>query len=469
MPRVQQLQRAIAFASFLVLVAAPAFASGGRIARIGAQLRAETGFAGPVTASPAEGAPVEILERRVEWVRVRVAEGKEGWIHELFVAEQIPSIPEVSAALSEPRSEPEPAAAVAAAPTAAPAPMPNCDEWGRRALQAEANLRQRSLEADYSQAKLAEMNRSVDTLAERLQELSDERDAARAAVEAASAALDAARAEGFERGKAETAAAAGGAKGQSAAIAAALATQKAEFDAERAAIAARHADELAASDARHQEAVEGFIAMVTQRHDEALARASAAIQADFERRLIEANRKNEKELRTARKESGYEADLEREVRARLDTEIEDAKARWEAKQRGEMYDVERARREEGERVRKEVEGERLIAVGAAISAGQAELRAAVAAEREEADLRCQVALSLVLERAAEGGDMKKVKDLAEKTARRRSADAGPAEPGSSGGMSTEPPGDPARPAEPPSPIPQPMPFPVKPNPGGAPR
>ena len=221
--------------------------------------------------------------------------------------------------------------------------------------------------------------------------------------------------------------------------------------AERAELEARHAQAIAELEARHQSIVEGFIAMVSLKHDDALARETGVIQDECDRRLIENNRKNEKELRIARKESGYEAALEREIRARLDMEILEAKTRWEAKQRGEMYDVERARREEGDRVRTECEGARLAAVHLAAEQGQAELRAALSQERQAADLRCQVALSIVLEHAAAGGDMAKVKALAETTAHRRSGDR------ADGAEESAPPPPEALP------VPQPVPYPTKPN------
>ena len=147
-------------------------------------------------------------------------------------------------------------------------------------------------------------------------------------------------------------------------------------------------------------------------------------------------------------------------------EILEAKTKWEAKQRGEMYDVERARREEGDRVRLECEGARLAAVNLAAEQGQAELREALGRERQEADLRCQVALSIVLEHAASGGDLAKVKSLAERTATRRSDDAAEENAGTPDANTPV-----NEPSPPPTPVPRPVPYPkpqdaAQPSPGG---
>lgn len=443
-------------AGLLCVMPRPAAAEHARMAREGAEIRAATGFAGEPVARPAKGAVVEVLERRSEWARVRVGD-KEGWIHEVFLVaaeEPAPPAPVVVAPTSEP-ARPDPAPPPPSRVAEADSPEDRVDRIG-------TELRQIQAENAYLIGKLASMTASEAMLRDRLAEAIIERDDARrqaeqekaragaAAGPAAEAAVEASLPERREPVASDRDIAC--AQEQSK-LAAAHAGALAEFE-------ARHERELADARAHHDDVMEQFIDTVTRRHDDALEREMAAIAATCDRLMIEERREHERALKVARRESGYETELARELRTRLDVEIEEARTRWEAKQRGLMYDVERARREEGERVRIECEGQRLATVNVAIARGEADKAAALAKERREADLRCQVALEMILERASLGGDMTKVREAAEAAARRRSgsSSAGEAEAPAAGG--SEAPAAPPQPSPgPPVPVPVPVPWP----------
>ena len=468
--------------SLALLVPHAARAESVRIAKTGAEVRGKAGFAGPVLARPAVGDVLDAVERANEWVRVELPGGASGWIHEVFVApaaagatsapvappatatRTLPHVapvppPSSTAALHEPAEAAMPAAVPpdAAAPAASPAhgdDAPTIEQWRTQALALESENRAlRGMLADASAA------------GERLR---DERDEARADGEARATAERAEGEQAAERRCAEkqepappeAAISAAREAGRLDALAEAredarkeLRSDEAEtqrLDAaraeERQSVQAAHDEELAKLEADQLAVLAKFIATVTQKHEEELARSTASAKADCEDRLVAERRDHEKELRVAKRESGWEADFEKAVRDRLDAEVLEAKARWEAKRRGEQYDEARVRQDEGDRVRRECEGERLAAVSRAHEEAQAESARTLAAVRAEADHRCQVALELVLERVAEGGDLAGVRKLVPSA-------AAPAA-GTPDAPATQPQ---------PVPVPQPQPQPIEPT------
>ena len=414
--------RPLAAALLALLVLAAASAEAARVRRPGAQLRAAVGFEGPVLASPAVGAELQVLEVSNEWRRVRTAEGREGWLHELFVEE--------GAAPARPRIAPSPVPAEGrAAATARPFEAPEVEERTQTSAAAGLARLQRELELERSRA---------DELGRRAAEAEAERD--RQAGEAAQARQRAERLEAelaqarrqHERLQADL----GGA-------ASAVERSEGEKAAALAALAARHAEEmeslrreqeqaLAQAEARHEEELEEaraanaaeiaelqrklreeqdrigerFVEDCTALHRRELARELANLDAECHERLSVAAAEHAKELRKVSKESGWEEEFDKEVRQRVKDEVDErlaeAKLRWEARQRGDAHDKERALEDQREELERTCEGRVLTALNAQAEENRREMRERLAAVQAEEERRCRAALELVLRQAAEG-------------------------------------------------------------------
>ncbi len=436
--------------SFL-LAAATLLAEPARIDRDDAELRADQGFTGTVLARPPAGASVEVLERQGAWARVKTASGVEGWTHEAFLEMEGPHAGGVPTKTERPPVDA--ATVVPAAPSSVGPEMTLRAEIAR--LEAElgvARLTTRTAEQSLMQSleraererdealaglKAAEERRPVEStpapdvaeeipIYEQIEAARrEEREACeqRCAEEMAKVVNDALM-DQLESGEFEDAV-----RGR---IDAAVDEERSRAEAEElhraGEVEARHAErerELEAASAQRMAALEDghrrlfdtYVDEVTRRHEQALQRETRALAVEWEGRLVTERREHEKKLKAARRESGWEHEFDRAVReavqARVDLEVGEAQARWEARQRGEQYDVERARREERARVEQECEAARLTAVSVALADARADADRRIAAVRGEADERCRLALELVLERAAAGEDMTKVRGMAQ--------------------------------------------------------
>lgn len=252
-------------------------------------------------------------------------------------------------------------------------------------------------------------------------------DAAEAALAAAEAESSLRAAAGDESLRRELASAVERADGEAAraaeleAAAEAARSRAGQLEQDLAAATLAHAEEIDRLDAEHQRLINSYVEIVTVRHEDALARDRAAAAADCERRLVEERREMDRRLRAARRETGWEVEFEKELGARLVLAAQEIEARVEARHRGQQYDEARVRREEEARVRKACESERLAAVQATLSQQATDCAGRLARAREEADTRCQLALEVVLERAAAGEDLTAIREFARERTRRPEA------------------------------------------------
>lgn len=463
------------------LLCAPAIsAAPGRIARDGAEVRAQPGFAGAPLATPKGGEPVEVLDAQNEWRRVRLADGREGWVHELYVAGEVAPAARVVSEDDDAVGMPGHAFTIELDDVHA---SPVSDDVARgEAHAAEVALRVELMTARH-RAETAE--RELDRLQERMEALQRERDAAQAKASVLEAREQARREqqsvpedllaqvkeeatrEADERCAQDMGLAienavsdavrhatrpeatqavvdrAVEAQRRTLELEHALAMQSKDADCARQVAAARESPEAAREsspeaarvpqleadlqaerdaraadvarlEAEHQKLFDTYVEIVTKRHEDALARDRAASDEECRQRIFAERQEADRVLRAARKESGWEREFETELRARTKLAVEEAQARFEAKRRGEEYDEARVRREEEARVRHLCEGERLAAVAAAVASAHADTERRVRHEREEADLRCQLALEIVLERASQGGDLTSIREFARK-------------------------------------------------------
>jgi len=376
-----------------------------RVARQGAKIRAATGFDAAVLAMPPRDAPLELLETQNEWRRVRLADGTEGYIHELYVAEAEPPA-EASRAVASP---PPSAVAESSLPVedeVAPATSPPGAPRDRVIEVGELKARVAALETELRSAKgrAATAERSAMEATDALERERDEHASAERELREECEERVAQAQQVVEAAKA-------GVSG--------TATLKADNERLEQALAAAGAEKseaVARCEAEHRQLYDTYVEIVSQRHEQALARDREAQEAACREHQAEIELTCQRRLASARRESGWEADFEQELRERTELAVSEAKARWEAKQRGDQYDEERVRRDEAAKVRAACDGERLSAVSSALEVQRAEMEARIASEREASDARCQVALEIVLERAAAGED---VSDMREAAARSR--------------------------------------------------
>lgn len=457
MPRIPLLPLVallVSLGSCGIAAAAPA-----RIDRPGAELRAEPGFAAPVIARPAAGSDVDLVEAQGAWRRVRLADGAEGWMHELFV-KPIPG-GEIVVAPGAPSVAPPPdPAAMRGAPDAAQHAAWDAErgEFRSEIAQLRGDLMAMTARAELAEkaagsldARVRELERAASAATSEVIAREACRDATRDAVRDAEmrCAQDTARQieaavaqalslapqakepanpppsrpedlaelascrEAHAAASAENARLTAALESEKAAHAAALATAEAA----RVAGDAARVAALEALEREHLTLHDTYIEIVTQRHEDALARERTACAADCDALLLEERRRHDREIRAARKESGWDVEFEKELRARTKLAIEEAEARWEAKRRGEAYDEQRVRRDEEARVRRLCDAERFTAVQAALTEQAREASSRHRREIEESDLRCQVALEVVLERAASGADLADVREFARERTR----------------------------------------------------
>jgi hypothetical protein len=383
-----------------------------RVAREGAKIRATAGFDGPVLAEPPISTSLELLETQNEWRRVRLADGTEGYIHELFV-EEAPAAQVAAPAQAAAPVEAPPLSPPAAAPIVPSQPVP-VDTRSVEVGQLKARVAALEFELQATKGRVATAERAAMEASDALERERDEH--AKAERELRSECEDriAQAQKSIDDAKAGVS------------DLAALQAEKQQLEDSLATAATEKEEAVARCEAEHRELYDTYVEIVTKRHEEALARDREAGEAACRDHLAELERKYQHLLASARKESGWEADFEQELRERTELAVNEARARWEAKQRGDQYDEERVRREEGARVREACETERLAAISTALEAQRVEVESRVARERDESDARCQVALEIVLERAAAGEDVSDMREAAKRSRERLDAAHAPA-------------------------------------------
>jgi len=416
----------VAFFAFILPLDAPAEPA--RVRRDGAQVREATGFTGAVLASPARDEVVEVLEVSNEWRRVRTRSGREGWVHELFLEEaEQPARPASPPARAAPRP--------GALPKTESFEAPRVEETVETAPAVELERLRREVAAE--RAARAETERALAAAGGREADLGRRLAGAQADLRRlegeVSEGLLAQRTTQRRRGDAESELRREGERRLDAAEQSRvrdLAGLAAAHDEEIAALEDSHESEMreaaeshaqALGDARSANSAEiaalqlrlqdeqdrigtSFVEKCSALHDREMGRKAAEWAAGCDLRAQELQAAHAKELQKVSKQSGWEAEFESEVRARVRTEVAEqlgeAKLRWEARHRGDAVELDKEIAKLTARLEAEYEGRVLVAVSAESDRHRTELREQLRAARLEAERRCKLALELVLERTA---------------------------------------------------------------------